>query len=369
MTSTPSTTLKQVAQAAQCSVAVVSKVLNNAKGNVSVSQETSQRVRSIAEEMGYRPNLVARSLVSRSTRTIGLYLWREGPFTGFSQGYESNMIAGIDEVTQRHGYDMMLLNSAGQDSMDNCIEKCRQGRFDGMILLRTPEDTNWLGELTRYMPNVVAINTLCQVPGMDVAIFDHQAATRMAIEHLVQLGHRKIGFIGNTRPAEKVTLHRDIGLEQRQAGFVKAIRDMGLPCDERWLFDTRWAELIPKPGEDFLNTEGHMAVRWMESLDDKPTALIGGIFRSAMGAIEEWRNMGIHVPTQRSAVGLGNRDWCAYFNPGLTTIDNALPQIGHWAAEQLINRIEKRITDDQAQRQIFAPQLILRQSTSAPGQL
>lgn len=369
MTVTKSTTLKQVAQAAQCSVAVASKVLNHAKGNVSVSLETSKRVRGIAEQMGYRPNLLARSLVSRSTRTIGLYVWREGPFSGFSQGYESAMIAGIDEVTQQQGYDMMLLNSASEKSLDNCIEKCRQGRFDGLILLRTPEDPKWLKQVANFMPNLVAINTLCQVPGIDVATFDHQAATRMAIEHLVQLGHRKIGFIGNTRPEEQIVLHRDIGLQQRQIGFEKAIKDMGLPQDERWVFDTRWVEHTPEPGEDFLNTEGRMAVKWMESLDDQPTALIGGIFRSALGAIEEWRDMKLHVPTQRSIVGLGDRDWCAYFNPGLTTIDNALPQIGHWAADQIINRIEKNITDDHGHHQVFSPHLILRQSTAAPCKL
>ena len=369
MTTTKSTTLKQVAQAAQCSVAVASKVLNHAKGNVSVSQETSDRVRSIAEKMGYRPNLLARSLVSRSTRTIGLYVWREGPFSGFSQGYESAMIAGIDEVTQQHGYDMMLLNSASEKSLDNCIEKCRQGRFDGLILLRTPEDPKWLQEVSKFMPNVVAINTLCQVPGIDVAIFDHQAAARMAIEHLVQLGHRKIGFIGNTRPESELVLHRDIGQVQRQIGFIKAIKELGLPQDDRWVFDINCMEHTPQPGEDYVKTEGHLAVKWFESLDDKPTALVGGIFRSALGAIEEWHDMGIHIPTQRSVIGLGDRDWCAFFNPGLTTIDNALPQIGHWAAEQIINRIEKRITDDHGHHQIFAPHLVLRQSTAAPCKL
>ncbi len=357
------TTLKQVAQAARCSVAVASKVLNNAKGNVVVSTETSDRVRKIAQQMGYRPNHVARSLVSRTTKTIGLFIWQEGPFSGISQDYEANMIAGIDEVTRQRGYDTMLLNASGDDPLGNCIDKCRQGRFDGLILLRTPEDETWLNQLAKHMPHVVAINTLCEAPQTDVAIFDHHMACKLALEHLMSLGHRKIGFIGNTRPIHAGSARRDIGLEQRQLGFIKAAKVLGLDIDERWIFDTQWKQYVPKPGEDFICQEGHMAVQWFESLDNKPTAYIGGVFRSAIGAVQQCQQMGLTVPDQRSIVGIGDREWCKFITPALTTISNSLTPIGHWAATRLIDRIEHKAHATQGVRQVFAPELILRQST------
>lgn len=363
MTTTHPTTLKQVAQAAQCSVAVASKVLNNAKGNVSVSEETSERVRNIARQMGYRPNLLARSLVSRTTRTIGLFIWQEGPFSGVAHDYESNMIAGIDEVTRHRGYDTMLLNASGENPLENCIEKCCQGRFDGLILLRTPEDPKWLARLVKHMPNLVAVNTLCDVAGMDVAIFDHHAAVKMAMEHLMSLGHRRIGFIGNTRPDHAGSARRDIGLQQRQLGFIKATEELKLDIDPRWIFDLNITQFVPKPGEDYVNIEGKMAVQWMESLDNKPTALIGGIFRSAIGAIQAYTDMGIHVPTQRSVIGIGDREWCKFINPPVTNISNSLSVMGHWAAQRLIDRIEHHKDKPQSVRQVFAPEIIARQST------
>lgn len=363
MSHTPSITLKEVAHAAGCSVAVASKVLNHARGNVSVSKVTSERVRRIAVEMGYRPNLLARSLVSRATRTIGLFIWQEGPFSGFGQDYESSMIDGIDDVTRQHGYDTMLVNASGERPLEHCIDKCRQGRFDGLILLRTPEDPLWLSTLVSNMRNVVAVNTLCHIPGMDVANFDHHAAVHLAIEHLMSLGHRRIGFIGNTRPEQAGIARRDMGLEQRRIGFAKAAKKLGLSVDGRWIFDTRWHNYVPGPREDFIHLEGLMAVKWMESLENKPTALVGGIFRSAIGAIEQYRDLGIAVPQQRSVIGIGDREWCKFTHPPLTTISNSLLPMGRWAAQRLIDRIENRQDRPEGVCQVFAPELVTRAST------
>ena len=106
-----------------------------------------------------------------------------------------------------------------------------------------------------------------------------------------------------------------------------------------------------------------MAVQWMESLDHKPTALIGGIFRSAIGAIEQYRNMGINVPTHRSVIGIGDREWCKFINPPLTNISNSLSLMGHWAAQRLIDRIENHKDKSQNIHQVFVPEIILRESS------
>merc|ERR1711879_812126 len=99
------------------------------------------------------------------------------------------------------------------------------------------------------------------------------------MEHLMSLGHRRIGFIGNTRPIHAGSARRDIGLQQRQIGFIKAAKELKLDIDERWIFDLNIQQYTPEPGEDFVSNEGRMAVQWMQSLDVQPTALIGGIFR------------------------------------------------------------------------------------------
>ncbi|MFA9476680.1 LacI family DNA-binding transcriptional regulator [Phycisphaerales bacterium AB-hyl4] len=359
----PNPTLKDVAQQAGCSAAVASKVLNGSRGNVMVGKATAERVRAIADRLGYRANFAARSLVARSTRTLGLYIWPGQPFANMSGSYESAILRGVDAVTQQAGYDMLLLNTAGPDPLEHCLAKCREGRFDGLLVVRSPADPQWFSQLVRCMPRVVAFDTTAEAPGLDVAMFDHRAAARAAVEYLAEKGHRRIGFIGNTRvPPDELAVGDFAGYERR-TGFLDAVQALGLPHRREWIFDYRWQrEAVDAQATDYLQAEGAQAVRWMESLDEPPTALVAGVYRSAFGAVPQWQQMGLAVPGDRSLIGLGDRDWCAYFSPSLTNVANPLTEMGQWAASRLIDRCEQRADDAESMRKFFSPQVVERQS-------
>lgn len=358
-------TLKDVASVAGCSIAVVSTVINNARGNTLASPAMQARVRDAAKKLGYRPNFASRSLVRRSTDTIRIYVPPD-PWAGLGMRYEGAILEGIEQACRTHGYDVLAINLNGAGTPETCAQKFAEQRIDGLVLLHVDHTPGWVAPLVRRSPNVVAVNYYgdAQVERVN---FDDKAATAMAVRHLAGLGHRAIGFIS----AVEVPLGP--GADLRCAGYREAMESLGLPVDPQWVWDHGNAQLDADP--DALSTPddgGAGAMHLWRLGANRPTALVAYSDRLAIRAMQRLAKMGVRVPDDMAVVGIDGTEIGELASPELTSIRQPFAEMGRLATERVIRRAKGgvkpagQMRPSAAETALVAPELVIRQSTG-PG--
>ena len=363
--STTHPTLKDVARQAGCSTAVVSTVVNNAKGNTIVSEDTRQRVLQAAKELGYRPNFASRSLVRRRTHTLGLYI-PPGPWSGLGFSYEGVILRGIEAAVLAHGYDLLLLNVAGKQDVEVCTRKFAERRIDGVLLLHVEPGATWIKDLLKVYSNVVAVDYPHVEPGLDTVSFDNVATGELAVEHLWSRGHRRIGFVGSCLD----TLNFDAN--QRYIGYLNAMKSRGVPVRPHWVFDRQSAPHRLQHKDPVSQTEGRMAADHVLAVrgDDAPTAWIAHNDLVAVHFARHLQAAGVRVPQQLSLVGVDDSEWCGMMNPALTSIRHPLEDMGRCAATMLIENSEAQAdatspkVPAKLKNVVFPPEVSIRESTA-----
>ena len=361
--------LKQVAQEANCAISVASTVLNGARGNTVVSEATRRRVQEIARRLGYRPNFAARSLVSRRTRTLGVYIMSSTPSTGPGNAYEGQILNGLEAVCDKHHYDLLLINLGGHKSPQQCIHQMVERRIDGLALIRVDGSPTWLQELHQLGARLVLVDSVDPDPSTPALAFDNVAAMRLAVEHLAGLGHRRIGFLGSCLSS------REVSAAARQEAFGHVIREKGLEWNPTWAHDASMIGSLPFDSSAYhCQQEGCLGVRHFLSLaGPRPTAMVAYNDLVAWAACKELHQRGVQVPRDMSVVGVGNVPVSEYSDPTLTTLSQPMYEMGYRAAELLIDgpaaapptRPGHRATGV-GRHELFAPRLVVRQSTAPP---
>ncbi|MAX23770.1 MAG: hypothetical protein CMJ19_04625 [Phycisphaeraceae bacterium] len=356
-------TLKDVAKLSNCSIAVVSTVVNNAKGNTLVSNEMRQRVNQAARELGYRAHFASRTLKEKCSRTLGVY-FPPVPWAGAGYGYEGAMIRGVEKACREFNYDLLLVNMAGDNDAQSCMDKFAESRIDGLVLMNVDDQHDWLPRLLDISSNVVAVDYSGCVDQLHAMLFDNRAAVRQAIEHLAELGHRRIGFVSSC----KARVHQDTF--ERKLAFIDTVKQMGLDDDDQLIFDTRFLGRVIEPEEECCMVEGQQAADHFLSMGDKrPTAILAYNDLSAVACMHRMMAQQVRVPNDICIMGIDDAELCQRVYPTLTSISHPLPEMGYAAASFLIKRsapeLRKTSQGSQVVRQIFAPTLIPRQSTAA----
>ncbi len=357
-------TLKDVSRLAGCSTAVASTVLNNARGNTGVSLQMHERVRAAAEKLHYRPDFASRSLARRATQTLGVYV-PPGPWSGIAYSYEGKILRGIEQTCRQRGYDLLAINIGGGGKPEDCFHKFAERRIDGLVLLHVRHDEAWVEQLLQQHPNVVAVNYYGPAErGPDAFNFDDHAATSLAVRHLVELGHRRIGYLGSldAKPGP--------GEAARYQGFRDAMTDHGLPLEPAWIID-RASSAAPLPDESIeLSAAGTLGADHIMSLGaDGPTGLVTCGDWLAVHAHKRLRRGGFAIPEQISLVGIDDSEPCKFVDPQLTTIRQPLEEMGRLAAERLINKGEGVEPSDDSDApsasgvSVLPPELVIREST------
>jgi LacI family transcriptional regulator len=336
-------TLKDVAAAAGVSVATVSLVLNGRDAG-RVKASVGERVREAAAELGYAPNLLARSLRTRQTHTIGLIsdAVASTPFAG-------RMLAGAQEAAWEAGSLLMLIDTGGHPEMETAaVRALVQRDVDALIYASMYHRVIDLPEVPEELPLVVLDGRPSgERPAADWVVPDERAGAYAAVSHLIEQGHDRIGFC---------SVDEDIpAAHERLAGYRNALEDHELPYDP--------ALVVTAPGND-----APMAVDTAQELlarPDRPTALFCFSDRVAMGAFRAARHLGLSIPDDLSVVGFDDQQNIAdALEPGLTTV--ALPHydMGAWAARRSLARMNG--DDDGAeQRHMLMPcPLVLRDSVA-----
>ena len=350
-------TLKDIAREADCSAAVVSTVLNGAKGNTLVSEETRARVVEIAARLDYHPNFASRSLKMSRSRTLGIYV-QNAPWRLLSNSYEMQVFKGIERAAREREYDLLLINLGSGVGPHACARKIAEHRVDGVLLIHAPIEAPWIDELLNLTANVVAVDYNLAKPGLDCMMFDNAAAVRLAMEHLAGLGHRRIGFIGSClEEPEYDSL-------QRLGAFKTALTHCDCDGDPNLIFTGDKCPRKIFPEEPCCQLEGQFGADYFLALGEAaPTALIGYNDLVAIEAMRQLQDRGIEVPEQMSVIGIDDSERCLYSRPLLSTVYHPMAEMGYDAAMRLIDKTERQ-TPTEAIHRVFAPGLVVRKSTA-----
>jgi DNA-binding LacI/PurR family transcriptional regulator len=327
-------TMEDVARAAGVSRALVSLVV---RGSPKVSEGRRTAVLEAAARLGYRPNLMARGLASKRTRSIGVLL------NELHNPFYAEIMDGIDDGAAELDY-RPLIGTAGRRPRgeQEALEAFLDMRADGVILVGPRLTTREIIAAAASTPMVVVARGI-RSPNVDSITNDELTGARRVVGHLVELGHRRIVHVDGGRGS---------GAAARRSGYRQAMREHGLEREIRLL------------AGDYTDTAGvRAATRLLES-GDLPTAVFAANDLVAAGLIDRLEDAGLRIPQDLSVVGYDNTFLAALHHMSLTTVHQPRPQMGRRALEALVERIEGGRTTPLHVR--VEPSLVVRQTTAPP---
>jgi LacI family transcriptional regulator len=328
------TTIRDVAHLAAVSIATVSRVVNNSPHKV--HQSTRENVLKAIKELDYRPNALARGLLNKKTMTIGIII------PDISNTYYAEIVRGIQDVADTAGYAVILQNTdRNQDRIVKHIYLLREKLADGIIfgggIIQGDEPLSALGELRdravvigRHEVNFPAIR-VDNIGGAD-------AVTR----HLIDLGHRRIAFIGG--PPVSTTI------VDRLTGYTNALVQNGLVADSQMVM---YGNFTPE--------SGCRVTKELFARKEKPTAILSANDQMSFGAFKAVRELGLKIPKDVAIAGFDDIPLSSYFDPPLTSV--AIPRyaLGTAAMELLVDLIAGGTVD---KIRWFKTELNIRESTA-----
>lgn len=325
--------ISDVARLAGVSTATVSRALSNPD---MVSEDTRAAVAEAIRSTGYRMNHAARNLRHRRTGGIVALV------PGLANPFFAQILSGIAGVLGPAGYNLLVADTRTAEA-DRLADYAEPSRADGLIIL---DGSLPAGMLTGRVPVVEA----CEwVPGLTAPRIkiDNRAAAGLAIDHLADLGHRRIGYVAG--PVGNVLSIA------RLAGAQERLQARGLPLPEGWIYQ----------GDFSLDSGRAAAAVWLaQPRATRPTALFLTSDAMACGFIGEVQRHGLSVPRDVSVVGFDDIELIAHISPPLTTIRQPRTAIGRMAATRLLERLQGKEAGDEDT--ILPVELILRSSTARP---
>ncbi len=333
-------TLKDISKQVGVSIATVSRVLNGREANGFISDETRQRIFATAIELGYKPNLLARGLRGSRSSLIGVIV------RDVADPFMSETLKGINEVAIKRGYRLFLGNVEQANAAIDYGTMFEQSHADGILILGDlKEDEQAIAFLTskhRYVVGVVDRVARRQYPGVYT---DNVAGSRLALDHLWNLGHRRIACVSE---------HSAYDRRLRAQTYVEWMCEHGL---EEHIHVLQTAQ-SPRAAYE-------VGLSLFES-PDIPTAIFAVTDRIAMGMLQAAFRSKIGVPDHVSIVGYDNLEFAQFLTPPLTTINQSAFEMGCAAAGLLLEMIEQRLESATVADIVLHPTLVVRQSTAAP---
>ncbi|MFZ4661476.1 MAG: LacI family DNA-binding transcriptional regulator [Caldilineaceae bacterium] len=303
--------IQEVARTAGVSVSTVSRVLN---GKDDVAATTKAHVRRIIDELGYSSSLAAKGMRSHRTGVIGVVIF------DLSLSFNIEIVRGIDQMVQSHSYDLMVYTSNRANHRDDptwerkVVNQLNGRVVDGIIIV-TPTTTT----LPTHYP-LVTIEP-CDEGDFPAILGANREGTAVAVRYLIGLGHQRIGMIGGAA--------RLLSARQRRQGYEEALHAAGLPV---------LAELYADG--NYERETARVAARQLLTLPHPPTAILAANDQSAFAVLEVAASLGIAIPQALSVIGFDNTPESTYTIPPLTTVDQAIGNMGSHAAELLVALIE-----------------------------
>jgi LacI family transcriptional regulator/LacI family repressor for deo operon, udp, cdd, tsx, nupC, and nupG len=336
-------TIKDVAKQAGVAHSTVSRALH---GSSLIADETIQRIRRIALEMGYSPSAAARSLKTNRSHALGVIV------STIDDPFFSEILQGIEEVAQGRGYSILMAASQRDPVREQAIvQDMRERHVDGLIICSASFSAEQRRKLLEYSIPIVMVNNQAAEEYRYSIYHDDVDGSRQVTRHLIRLGHKRIAYLGNSLSG-RTTL-------DRLTGFRCEMEAARLNIPNKYIFE------VPGGGpEDSFHALEHFL-----ELPDRPTALICFNDMLAIGVLKGLQQAGIRVPGDFSVVGFDNIIFSAYTNPPLTTLDQPKRYIGAEAARLILGLLDTAAGEEAPGQEIqkLKGRLLVRQSTAPPS--
>lgn len=334
-----STTIIDIAERAGVSTMTVSRVVNNSGY---VAEKTRKRVEKAIRELNYRPNLMARSLINRKSSFVYIIV------PDISNPFYADLTKGMELVAQRAGYNIILSNAHWKEDQELAHIEAARGRMaEGIILVLPMLSEKKILECSRTIPLVV-VDKHVRSRQIDSIYIRQETGAASAVEHLLQLGHRKVAFLTGSSKIYNATARRH--------GYEQALRDHGIPLDPELVFSG-----------DFSFESGEKAFDTMVKLSPgrRPTALFAASDLMALGFMRSALRYGIRIPEEFSIVGFDDISLSSMTNPPLTTVRHPFIKMGEEAMRHVLHKLNSpgpyTVSDEMVNT------LIIRETTAPPG--
>lgn len=336
-----SVTIKDIARAAGVSHATVSRALHN---NPAISEKTARHVHQVAEALGYFPSAVARGLKTNRSRALGVII------SSIADPFFSEVLQGIEETIQEAGYNLFVAAThRREDLAQKTVQAMAERRVDGVIVLSASiQGEQWRFLSSTGMPFVVVNNQASEDYRYSIS-HDDETGSRQLTRHLIELGHRRIAYLGN-RTAGRTT-------EDRCRGYRAELEAAGIPLNEAYIHACGSGQ--PDCGE--------AAVPYFLSLPEPPTAIVCFNDWVAVGVIHGLQNAGVRVPQDCSVAGFDNIAFSRYVTPALTTFDQPKYHLGVESARLMLDLLERGEEAPESHILVLKGELLVRASTAPPG--
>jgi LacI family transcriptional regulator len=323
-------TIQDVAKTAGVSISTVSRVLN---GKVDVASETQQHILSVIDSLGYTTNLAARSMRSQKKNLVGLIM------PDIAYPFAIEVMKGVNRAIAESEFDLLVYTTGDVRKSGRAFHEQKYVSLltnsisDGVIIVAPVA-----GEFNIDAP-VVSIDPLASNPNYPAVHATNYQGAMDAMEHLLSLGHRRIGYISGRAELESSN--------RRLMGYRAALEKAGIPIDEKLI-----------ASGDYTTETGIQCARELLSLDHPPTAIFASNDQMAIGVFQVAQELGLRIPDDLSVIGFDNITESKYM--GLTTVDQFISEMGYVATQMLIKLINDVPLDDQTYR--MQTQLVIRSS-------
>jgi len=325
-----SVTIQDVAQTAGVSVSTVSRVLN---GKVDVAKDTQARILSVIDELGYATNLAARSMRSQKKNLIGLIM------PDIAYPFAIEVMKGVNQAIAESEFDLLVyttgdVRKSGRASAEQKYVSLLTNSISDGVIIVAPVSLDF-----NLDAPIVSIDPVMSYPKYPSVHATNYQGSLDAMEYLLELGHRRIGYISG-RPGLESSIRRLLG-------YHEALKKAGIPLDENLI-----------AAGDYTTDSGIQCAHQLLSLENRPTAIFASNDQMAMGVFQVAQEMGMRIPDDLSLVGFDNITESKYL--GLTTVDQFILDMGYVATQMLIKIINDIPLDDQTYR--MQTRLVIRNS-------
>lgn len=334
-------TISDIAKACDVSLSTVSLVLND---NPRISEKTRTKVLQAVEDLGYHPNIQARALASRSSQTLSVVVPNINHV--FADLYFGEIVSGIYEYAAGQSYKILL-----EIANDNYIREkeylklMQSRRVDGMLFIASSMGDEYLRDFESTPYPFILINHFFPGSKLNYITVDYALSARLAAEHLIDLGHKSIGFIAGVNTYTGVQFRDE---------FLRACMDAGLRQE-----DVPWAD----GGTNWSQEGGFCAARQLLEQNPHLTAIMAANDRMAIGAMHYIQTRGLRVPHDISVIGADDTPFSRFTTPELTTIHHPIYEVGAKACELLLGMFRGEYD---ACEEVVSVSLKVRGSTSQP---
>ncbi len=329
-------TINDVAARAGVSKTTVSHYLNGRYD--SMSKETRENIAQVVEELGYRPNALARSLKQKKTHTIGAIV------ANILNPFSTSIIRGVEDYCNQHGFSLILCN-ADEDPVKEreYLEVLADKQVDGLIINTTGYNNDLIKNLNLHLP-VVLIDRKVPEINTDTVTSDSRKGVQLMIDHLIKLGRSEIAFF--TMPYHEVSPRTE-----RVLGYRQALASHGIACKPHLLVETVLDEAAVI-----------RAVEMVLASPEPPAAIFGANNLMTMAVVKALKKLNISIPRDIAVVGFDDWDWAELIDPPVTVVSQPTYAMGQEAATLLIKRLKSKRNSRKPAVILFDPELVIRKS-------